>query len=132
MKTLRNPRLNSTVVSVAVDTFFSASRLYDESMVEFQRDGGIARIFLNRPQKVNAFDSALLDALAAALGRVDDGVRVVVLGGHGTAFCAGADVNELRSLSPATARVFIGKIHRACDAVRKLPMPVVARLHGAV
>src|SRR5438874_2365245 len=36
-------------------------------MVEFQRDGGVARIFLNRPQKVNALDSALLDELAAWL-----------------------------------------------------------------
>jgi enoyl-CoA hydratase len=101
-------------------------------MVEFQRDGRIARIFLNRPQKVNAFDTALLDALAAALQKVEDSVHVVVLGGHGKAFCAGADVRELESLDEQSARVFIGKIHRVCDAVRRLPMPVVARLHGAV
>src|SRR3954468_15135223 len=101
-------------------------------MVEFQRDGGIARIFLNRPQKVNALDSALLDALADALRQVDQAVRVVVLGGRGNAFCAGADVNELRALNPQTAREFIGRVHVACDAVRKLAVPVVARLHGAV
>jgi enoyl-CoA hydratase/carnithine racemase len=101
-------------------------------MVEFQRDGGIARIFLNRPHKVNALDSALLDALASALERVDESIRVVVLGGHGRAFCAGADVNELRSLKPDTAREFIGRVHRACAALRRLPVPVVARLHGAV
>src|SRR3954471_1798888 len=101
-------------------------------MVEFQRDGGIARIFLNRPQKVNALDSALLDALADALRQVDQAVRVVVLGGRGNAFCAGADVNELRALNPHTAREFIGRVHLACDAVRKLAVPVVARLHGAV
>ncbi|HWI36822.1 MAG TPA: enoyl-CoA hydratase-related protein [Burkholderiales bacterium] len=101
-------------------------------MVEFQRDGGVARIFLNRPQKVNALDSATLDALVAVLARVDDTIRVVVLGGHGRAFCGGADVDELRSLSPHTAREFIGRVHRACDAVRRLPVPVVARLHGAV
>ena len=101
-------------------------------MVEFQRDGGVARIFLNRPQKVNALDSAMLDALVAVLGRVDDTIRVVVLGGHGKAFCGGADVGELRALDPQTARQFIGRVHRACDAVRRLPVPVVARLHGAV
>src|SRR3954463_5386488 len=101
-------------------------------MVEFQRDGGIARIFLNRPQKVNALDSALLDALADALRQVDQAVRVVVLGGRGNAFCAGADVNELRTLNPQPAREFIGRVHVACDAVRKLAVPVVARLHGAV
>jgi enoyl-CoA hydratase/carnithine racemase len=59
-------------------------------MVEFQRDGGVARIFLNRPQKVNALDSATLDALAAAIAKVDASIRVVVLGGHGSAFCGGA------------------------------------------
>jgi enoyl-CoA hydratase len=101
-------------------------------MVEFQCEGGVARIFLNRPHKVNALDSATLDALADALRNVDGTVRVVVLGGHGRAFCGGADVNELRELNPQTAREFIGRVHRACDAVRKLPMPVVARLHGAV
>ena len=100
--------------------------------MEFQRDGGVARIFLNRPQKVNALDSATLDALVAAFARVDDTIRVVVLGGHGNAFCGGADVNELRSLNPESAREFIGRVHRACDAVRKLPVPVLARLHGAV
>src|SRR5690348_13725037 len=101
-------------------------------MVEFQRDGGVARIFLNRPRKVNALDSATLDALAEALGQVDDTIRVVVLGGHGKAFCGGADVNELRALDPRTAREFIGRVHGACDAVRRLPVPVIARLHGAV
>jgi len=100
--------------------------------VEFRRDGGIARIFLNRPQKVNALDSATLDALVEALGRVDDTVRVAVVGGHGSAFCGGADVDELRALDPQTAREFIGRVHRACHAVRKLPVPVVARLQGAV
>lgn len=100
--------------------------------MEFQCEGGIARIFLNRPQKVNALDSALLDALVEALRQVDETIRVVVLGGRGKAFCAGADVNELRSLTPDGARAFITRVHRACDAVRKLPMPVVARLHGAV
>ena len=100
--------------------------------MEFQRDGGVARIFLNRPHKVNALDSAMLDALVAVLGRVDDTIQVVVLGGHGKAFCGGADVGELRALDPQTARQFIGRVHRACDAVRRLPVPVVARLHGAV
>ena len=102
--------------------------------MEFQRDGGIARIFLNRPQKVNALDSPMLDALAAALDEAaaDDRLHVVVLGGYGAAFCGGADVNELASLTPSTARDFIGRVHRACDAARKVPVPVVARLHGAV
>jgi enoyl-CoA hydratase/carnithine racemase len=103
-------------------------------MVELVREGGVARIFLNRPQKVNALDSALLDALAACLEGLaaDHALRVVVLAGRGRAFCGGADVNELAALDSRTAREFITRIHRACDAIRRLPVPVVAQLHGAV
>jgi enoyl-CoA hydratase len=103
-------------------------------MVEFQRDGGVARIFLNRPQKVNALGAAVLDELAAGIERLagDETLRVVVLAGRGRAFCGGADVDELAALEPASARAFVGRIHRACAALRALPVPVVARLHGAV
>ena len=102
--------------------------------MELERDGGVARIFLNRPQKVNALDTALLDELARRLERLadDDSLRAVVLGGRGRAFCGGADVGELGALEPASARAFVGRIHRVCAALRALPVPVVARLHGAV
>jgi enoyl-CoA hydratase/carnithine racemase len=103
-------------------------------MVELERDGGIARIFLNRPQKVNALDSAMLQALAAAVESLtaDTKLRVVVLAGRGKAFCGGADVAELAALDESGAPAFVGKIHRVCAAIRALPVPVVARLHGAV
>jgi len=103
-------------------------------MVELVRDGGVARIFLNRPQKVNALDSRMLDELAACLeGLADEqALRVVVLAGRGRAFCGGADVNELASLDPRSAREFILRLHRACNALRRLPVPVVAQLHGTV
>ena len=103
-------------------------------MVELVREGGVARIFLNRPQKVNALDSALLDALAATLASLssDSSLRVVVLAGRGRAFCGGADVNEMAQLDASSAREFITRIHRACDAIRRLPVPVVAQLHGVV
>src|SRR5437868_13711157 len=76
----------------------------------------------------------MLERLAGALEEAgaDDTVRVVVLGGRGKAFCGGADINELASLDATTARSFITLIHRACAAARKAPVPVVARLHGAV
>jgi enoyl-CoA hydratase/carnithine racemase len=102
-------------------------------MLEVQREGGVARVFLDRREKANALDSALLERLAEALEALahDDGLRAVVLGGHGKSFCGGADVAELRSLDAETAREFIVRVHRACDAARRLPVPVLARLHGA-
>ena len=58
--------------------------------------------------------------------------RVVVLAGRGRNFCGGADATELKSLVPANAGAFVEKIHHVCKAIRALPVPVVARLHGAV
>ena len=103
-------------------------------MIDVTREGALARIFLDRPEKANALDSRLLDALAAALDALagDENVRVVVLGGAGRTFCGGADVHELARLDAASAGAFVGRIHRACAALRRLPVPVVARLHGAV
>jgi enoyl-CoA hydratase len=97
-------------------------------------DGGIARIFLNRPQKVNALDSALLESLLKAIDAVgaDAKVRVAVLGGHGKAFCGGADVRELARLDATNAGQFVERIHAVCAALRRLCVPAVARLHGAV
>jgi len=103
-------------------------------MVDVESEGGVARIFLNRPEKVNALHSPLLESLLEAIRRVENArdVGVVVLGGRGRAFCGGADVGELSTLDAQSARGFVGKIHAVCEAIRKLPVPVVARLHGAV
>ncbi len=100
--------------------------------VEVTIEEGVARIFLNRPEKVNALDSPHLDELHSVLEKLESSVRVVVLGGRGRAVCGGADVNELDRLSAQTAGAFVEKIHRVCAALRRLPVPVVARLHGAV
>ena len=103
-------------------------------MVDVESEGGVTRIFLNRPDKVNALDSAHLEDLLSALRCVEANpeMRVAVLGGRGKAFCGGADVRELSALTAANAGGFVQKIHAVCDAIRKLPVPVVARLHGAV
>lgn len=74
----------------------------------------------------------MLAELLGALRAVDPAARVVVLAGRGKTFCGGADTAELKSLTPATAGAFVERIHQVCTAIRELPVPVVARLHGAV
>src|SRR4051794_24482693 len=103
-------------------------------MVDVESEGGGTRIFLNRPEKVNALDSELLQKLLAAFLNILEfpDTRVVVLGGRGKAFCGGADVRELSALNASNAGAFVQRIHDVCAALRKLPVPVVARLHGAV
>ncbi|HEX6298103.1 MAG TPA: enoyl-CoA hydratase-related protein [Burkholderiales bacterium] len=102
--------------------------------VDVTREGAVVRVLLNRPEKANALDAAMLDSLASELEALarDESARVVVLGAAGRSFCAGADVDELARLDASTAGAFVGLIHRACEALRRLPVPAVARLHGAV
>jgi enoyl-CoA hydratase len=102
--------------------------------IEVSIADGVARVFLNRPEKANALDAAHLAELASALERVAGSAeaRVAILAGRGRAFCGGADINTLRALTPATAGHFVGRIHEVCAALRKLPLPVLAVLHGAV
>ncbi len=102
--------------------------------VELKIDGGVARIFLDRADEANALDTPLLVGLRSSLDDLTrrKDLRVAVLGGRGRVFCGGADVHELSSLTAATAGAFVERIHRVCQAIRGLPVPVVARLHGAV
>jgi len=96
---------------------------------------GVARLIIDRPAKRNALSSTLMHALIdafAAISRRDD-VRAVVLSGAGdAAFCGGADLKELAALDATTARTFITLVHRTCRACIECPVPVIARLHGAV
>jgi len=75
----------------------------------------------------------MLAALTGALQNLDpQGLRVAVIAGRGRHFCGGADATELKSLNARTGAEFVTRIHEVCKAIRALPVPVVARLHGAV
>lgn len=102
-------------------------------MIEVQAAGGVAQVFLSRPEKANALTSGLLDRLRESIEALgaDPSLRVVVLAGRGRSFCGGADVEELAALDASSAGAFVERIHLVCRAIRALPVPVVARLHGA-
>jgi enoyl-CoA hydratase/carnithine racemase len=93
----------------------------------------VARVTLDNPAKLNILDADAAAQLAADMRALDQDprIRAVVLAGAGPrAFAGGADLDTLGSLNPATARVFIGRIHDACAAMRDCPVPVIARIHG--
>jgi enoyl-CoA hydratase/carnithine racemase len=102
-------------------------------MVDLKLEGEIARIFLNRPGKSNALSFSFLEQLERVFRELkgEERLRVAVLAGHGKAFCGGADVKELAALTEADADGFVEQIHRVCAAIRALPVPVVASIHGA-
>ncbi len=100
----------------------------------FEHGGAaMARLILDRAEKANALNSALALSLADAARELvdDEDLRAVVLTGRGDrVFCAGADVNELAALNADTARTLITGFHQAIDAVRDMPVPVIARIQG--
>ena len=97
-----------------------------------ERDGGILRVTLARPERRNAFDAALIAELADAFADVGD-ARAVVLAGDGPSFCAGADVEWHRSSIELSydENVEDGmRLYRMLEAVDTCPAPVVCVAHG--
>ena len=97
----------------------------------------VAFVTLNRPQIRNAFDEALIADLAAVLVELDAdaAVRAVVLGGAGTAFCAGADLNWMKRMAGygydenlADAQALAAML----ATLERMPKPTIARVHGPV
>ncbi len=97
-------------------------------------DGPIARITLNRPDKLNALDLTSACALRDVLHQLHDNaqVRVVGLAGAGRAFQAGGDISAFREDAPRRAAELIEPVHECIRLMATLPVPVVASLHGAV
>jgi methylglutaconyl-CoA hydratase len=100
--------------------------------LRIERDGGLLRVTLARPETRNAFDAALIAELSEAF--VDVGTaRAVLLAGDGPSFCAGADVEWMRAsidldrdanIADATA------LRRMLESIDACPAPVVARIQG--
>lgn len=89
---------------------------------------GVARLTLNRPDKLNALDLAAFEALDAQLSALeaDERIGCVVLRGAGRGFCAGADLSELDGAAAPPPRYKPGVIER----LARLPKPVIAAIHG--
>ncbi|OZM70613.1 enoyl-CoA hydratase [Amycolatopsis antarctica] len=97
--------------------------------VELAVDDGVALVWLNRPERLNAVTAALVDDLLDALDAAGrSGAGAVILAGRGRAFCAGHDLKE-----PTPAGDSRDRLERLQDVTRKLralPQPVIAAVHG--
>jgi methylglutaconyl-CoA hydratase len=100
-----------------------------------ERSDGVATLTLDRPEKRNALDAALIEALAEAVRdtAVDPAVRVVVLRGAGPDFCSGADLAELGRMADLSEKENLTDARRMGDlfvGLRQHPRPVVAVVQG--
>ena len=105
-----------------------------EPFVLSENRGPVAILTLNRPEKLNAIDLAMLGDLAAGLDRIerDPGVRAVIVTGAGRAFSTGGDIHAWSAMTAGQfAFEWVRAGHRAFDRLARLRQPVIAALNGA-
>ena len=95
----------------------------------------VAEVYLNRPELRNAFNDAVIAELTAAFTELgaDPGLRVIVLGGHGRSFCAGADLSWMRAMADYSWEENRADAQGLADmlwTIYRCPLPVVGRIQG--
>ncbi len=102
--------------------------------VIYQQNDQIAQVTLNRPDKFNCINHALLDGLLNAIETAEqtNEVRVLVLDASGKHFCTGADLEEVTTYTDSEKRLdaFIGHGHNVMQRIESSPIPVIAAIHG--
>ena len=96
-----------------------------------ERDG-IAFIFMNRPEALNALNIETLEEIVTVMKRIenDDSVKGVILASEGRAFIAGADITEFKVFTATEGRKASQRGQAACDAIENLEKPVIAAVNG--
>ena len=104
-------------------------------MILYSVNDAVARITLNRPEKRNALNDALIAEIKRALGEAsrDDSVRVVVISGAGKDFCSGADLSAIQKIAQASVSDNADDARSLLDLfvqIRQIHVPVVAAVRG--
>ncbi|MBS1213283.1 MAG: enoyl-CoA hydratase/isomerase family protein [Proteobacteria bacterium] len=104
--------------------------------LEIERQNSVATIWMNRPDRHNAFDENLIAELTAAFQALetDESVRVAVLAGRGKSFSAGADLNWMKRAAGYTVEQNLADARQLATMLRtlaELRKPTIARVHGA-
>jgi enoyl-CoA hydratase/carnithine racemase len=104
------------------------------STVEFEIENGLARVTLNRPNVLNAYNVRMRDELFEIFSAIadDDEVRALVLRGAGRAFCAGADLTEFGTAPSPTLARHLRFSRDVWSVLHGLAIPKIAVLHGFV
>ncbi len=101
-------------------------------VVELEAREGVATIALNRPEKLNAIDDAMLTALRDAIARIarDPAIGAAVLHGHGRAFSAGGDIAAMSDMDETAFAQTIGLYMEVAKNFLACAKPIVAAIHG--
>jgi enoyl-CoA hydratase len=101
--------------------------------IDIERADAVALVTMNRPEALNAFNTAQLEELLAALRQLggDASTRAIIITGAGDrAFAAGADIKEMEAKSPLEAKAFAELGHAVCAAIERAPQPTIAAVNG--
>jgi len=111
----------------------SAAAVRRSDRVRLEVVDGVAHLTLNRPEKLNAIDRGMTEALEGVLDRLGahSELRLLVIQGAGRGFCAGEDIRENAGFSPEESVRQAERRAAICDRLAALPVPVIARVHGA-
>lgn len=101
-------------------------------LVRLENRDGVGVITLDRPDALNALNGAVIEAFDVQLDAVvaDSGIRALVVTGAGRAFVAGADIGEMKGMTPLEAEAFSGRAHAVFGRLESLSIPVIAAVNG--
>src|ERR671921_1502739 len=105
-------------------------------LLKVTRSGSLTTVTMNRPDSHNALSAALIEELTRCFEEIsdDDGVRVVVLAGEGSSFCAGADIAYMRETAAFSYEENLEDARRLATmfwTIDECPKPLIARVQGA-
>ena len=100
--------------------------------INYEVEGAVAVLTINRPKALNALNSAVLDEINEAIDAIDlDTVRALILTGAGEkSFVAGADIGEMSTLTKAEGEAFGKKCNDVFRKIETLPIPVICAING--
>lgn len=104
------------------------------SSIEFTITDGVGLLVLNRPEKLNAINQAMIDDISHLVDRIkrgEDKIGALIITGSGKAFCVGADLVEARETLEVNPVRFSRKYQNLCSNVESLGCPVIAAINGA-
>ncbi len=108
----------------------------NEPLIDYQENGAVATVWLNRPDLHNAFNADLISELIVCFEKLstNQAVRVVVLAGKGKSFSAGADLNWMKAVGNASVaenQADAERLAKMLHLLKSLPQPTIARVQGA-
>jgi len=101
-------------------------------LVRMEKQGAVALVTINRPDALNALNAEVIEGFGRIVESIesDPSIQAVVVTGEGRAFVAGADITEMKEMTPLEAEAFSARAHRNFGRLEELPIPTIAAVNG--